>query len=907
MKIIAGIIVYLHLIFPFHFLIFINTKPCTMKKLLLSCFIVFSLFANAQPSSWSIRGVGGGGALFRPSINPGNPNEFYVPTDMGSMFHTTDMGKTYTEFNFLTLNGGSLAVVRFTNNSSILYAVGGTPADRSTSVNKTTDGGVTWSKVPCIASSSDPNVTETVVSLYTDYNNPNRFVFATHDGMYFSGDGGATLLDITQSSPLYQYISGTLFDGNNIYLGTPGGVVVSTDGGATFSKAALTGLTPGYDIVGFAAAKQGTTVRFFCSTMPTGVPVDQIYGSAGGYQNTYINNIYSVDYNASTVWVPKSNGVILPTSTGCYPCHYIVWLGMANNDINTVYAGGANGNAQAAVLRTTDGGDNWTDAFQIIGNVNINTGYAGYHGDLWQWYNGLDGLEVCPNNSNYAVQTSMGFVHVTTDGGTTWNQAYVSAAETNPMNMDTPKHKSYHSAGIEVTTNWLATWADANNMIFSLTDIGCLRSTDAGASWQFPSNFTYNTMYCVVKHNSGTFYGAASNIHDLYTNGLQDAPIDNSTYSNGEIMYSTDNGYTWSTLYNFGRPVYWLALDPNDPNKMYASVVNHSQGLGGIYVTSDLNNGTAATWTKLPEPPRTEGHPAKIVPLKDGKVVCTYSCRQTDWSASPSGKFTKSAGVFLYDPSGNSWTDLTDLTSLNTVSGTYTGTMGWYCNDIYVDPNDATESTWYVGVSAGYGWTDASGNTTPNDQGALMKTTDRGLHWTKLFGESNGLAAGGGVFSCNLNPNNPNEMYVATNNSGLWMSSNINDANPTFTQIKNFPFGFPLRVLFNPYKTNEMWVTTFGNGMWVGTLDITTGIPQFTSKENLEIYPNPATNQCFVNVSGLKDKGILHVHNLLGQEIQTIAIDPQIEKYTLNTGNWPEGIYTVSLNNGEVRKLVVQK
>src|SRR5205807_5226539 len=117
-----------------------------------------------------------------------------------------------------------------------------------------------------------------------------------------------------------------------------------------------------------------------------------------------------------------------------------------------------------------------------------------------------------------------------------------------------------------------------------------------------------------------------------------------------------DNGFTWATIHDFARPVYWIARDQNNPNKMYASVVNHAQGIGGIYVTTDLQNGASSTWTKLPNPPRTEGHPAKIVTLKDGKMVCTFSCRQTDYSANPSGKFTKSAGVFLYDPSGNSWT-----------------------------------------------------------------------------------------------------------------------------------------------------------------------------------------------------------------------------------------------------------
>ncbi|HSY77230.1 MAG TPA: T9SS type A sorting domain-containing protein, partial [Bacteroidia bacterium] len=234
------------------------------------------------------------------------------------------------------------------------------------------------------------------------------------------------------------------------------------------------------------------------------------------------------------------------------------------------------------------------------------------------------------------------------------------------------------------------------------------------------------------------------------------------------------------------------------------------------------------------------------------------------------------------------------------------GTMGWYCNDVYVDPNDVHDSTWYVGVSAGWGWTDASGNTTPNDQGALMKTTNRGKTWTKLLSESNGLSPGSGVFSATINPNNPNQLFVTTTRDGLWMSNNINAATPTLTQVSNFQFGFPMRVLFNPYNNYEMWVTTFGNGVHVGTLS-TVSIAEVSKTEELEVYPNPAANQCTVSISGLKENGVLQVRNVLGQEIESIAINPAIINYKINTSTWPNGVYFISVNNHATRKLVINR
>src|ERR1051326_6824705 len=140
-------------------------------KFLVFCFAV-SFIANAQPSSWKVTGIGGGGAFFRPSINPGNDNEYYVPTDMGSFFHTTNYGQTYGELSFLQLTGGSLGVIRFTNNANILYGVGGGGA-----VYKSTDAGATWVVIPCISGSSDPHVTESAVSLFVDYNDPNHLAF----------------------------------------------------------------------------------------------------------------------------------------------------------------------------------------------------------------------------------------------------------------------------------------------------------------------------------------------------------------------------------------------------------------------------------------------------------------------------------------------------------------------------------------------------------------------------------------------------------------------------------------------------------------------------------------------------------------------------------------------------------
>ena len=102
-------------------------------------------------------------------------------------------------------------------------------------------------------------------------------------------------------------------------------------------------------------------------------------------------------------------------------------------------------------------------------------------------------------------------------------------------------------------------------------------STNAGASWMCPSSLTYNSTYQTLCHpTNGMVYAAMSSVHDLYAwdRYCQDGSIDGGT---GEVMYSTNRGSTWSRLKNLGKPIVGLASDPNDPNRLYAAMVNSAR------------------------------------------------------------------------------------------------------------------------------------------------------------------------------------------------------------------------------------------------------------------------------------------------------------------------------------------
>src|SRR3954453_3703843 len=228
------------------------------------------------------------------------------------------------------------------------------------------------------------------------------------------------------------------------------------------------------------------------------------------------SKLHRLDYGGS--WVDKTS--VVPS--GDVP----KFVQMARNDTSVVYLAGKDSAAMPQVVKSTNGGDSFSDTFFTrttdgggVANKNTYTSYSGNAGDFdWGWGGWPWTFVVSNGDANRVMLANSGFIQVTSDGGATWHQADSNPADENPTGASTPKHKAYRTAGADDTSVHYITWTSPTNIMASYTDITGWRSTDGGNSWAYPTwnGVADNTVYKTELAPDGKLYGAASNVHDMY-------------------------------------------------------------------------------------------------------------------------------------------------------------------------------------------------------------------------------------------------------------------------------------------------------------------------------------------------------------------------------------------------------
>ena len=791
-----------------HIMIHHCARAIALSVCLVEAFIPSGV-ASAQQAATLFKptGVSGGGDLVTSSINPFNTDQIYIGCDMMGMYRSMNQGRSWSLIPSSTFSATIRSKMSFTSagKGMIQFAIRKSSwanQDRFPCVSN--DGGITWKQLSLPPDSSSGSV---FGSLFADPagtgTDIQRLILEDYQKIWFTRNGGAAYSLVFQvKGDASLRIAGVFWDGEKIYLATNRGLHVSTDNGKSWTlELAHAGLPAGSQIIEFCGAINPATkaVSFFAIPIAREVSVES-WTDFRQLANASYLGLYKLDYtNAKSKWVAMN----VPAPN---PVRHVA---VATNDSRCPWVCAGLGKG-AQVLKSLDGGTTWTNTIQSVinnnpkvtywSNQNITTGYQGDGGIFsYHWGDLVTSLDVAAHDPKTVIVTGS-MPYVTTDGGGTWRQAFVTPATENPPAKETPRDRAYGQNGLNVTTGHWIHWIDQKQIFIASTDIGNQFSADGGATWSFHRNLLdkwgslqWGNYYCIARQPGGSrLYAAVSDTNDIYEpDRLSDEAIDKGL---GDVLSSDDNGVTWQSTSGtdkglpsdkFPGPVVWLAVDPNPARAswLYASVAHSTKG--GIYLTK--NDG--ATWIKLPNPPRTHGHPFTIgVPDESGKIIASFSA-----SKDASGNLTESSGVFSSHDFGATWNDLSSPEMRR-----FTKDVSW---------SKGNPSVLYAAVQGGES---ADGKNTGT--GGLYRSKDGGKTWRRVFRNE-------GCQSATVIEGNQNLVYVTTAADGLFVSCNATADKPIYTKIDSFPFARAKRVFADPAAPNagKIWVLTQGGGVYLGT------------------------------------------------------------------------------------------
>ena len=563
---------------------------------------------------------------------------------------------------------------------------------------------------------------------------------------------------------------------------------------------------------------------------------------------------------------------------------YVVVINPENPDI--VYAGGLEIFTGWYLFKSIDAGDSWTLILDNYNNPGIahlaldplNTSelYGGVYGSgiyysndsgiSWEWLNsGLTNKYLTKIKAGILPDVSDSIVFVATDGGGVYIYDDVTQKWVQ-HNQGLPSKRIFSLAVMK---------SNASNL-YAGSDTGVFKTSNAGQTWENVSELPpYH-----IQENGDPIYPTVL--------GLQLKPSDSSQVicSTHSCVYrSTDSGNQWQPV---GLPISQitdLAVDPNNPNTLYAG---SNYGIGCVYKSSNYGD----DWLG--------------VMVNNINAVATHP---TNSDIIYAGTYSGGVGFHKSIDAGQTWTtmnnglvimtdrcietilphpqneDIIYIGTLNGVFKTETGGSLWYqtglystglhVNTIAIDPHQP--STLYAGT---YG-------------NGLFKSTDNGTTWIELnttISDAKHMAVG-------VDPNNSNTIYSGTYEHGILKTI---DQGTTWQQMNTGLPSKPVRALL--VTNTDVYAGLWSEGVYNSTNGGTTWLPLTTQNMHVKnitcLKASTSNEQNFILFAGTYGGGIYRLDTTQQTIEPHLTCDGSISWNKVKPGSTQTATFRV-INSGD--------
>ena len=767
----------------------------------------------ALEAEWTKIGPGGGGSTFIPCFSYHTPDRFLVRCDMTGAYLTNDGGKSYDMINF---PNGSSCFAFDPHDRNTVY-VG------SSFLNRSADGGKTWTpilpkpdeiiseryggdhagySVEVTANSPYPRDARTVSMVLVDPVTPGTMYVAMGSYLLYSDDNGQNWAREKIDRRINYLYTNTFGLKNELYLFTDAAILIFDKTSRKITERKLpAAMTPAESFTAGTLKNSGQTVFYAIHhTKPR------------NNDNNYATSELWISYDAGITWSQVNDPVITNRSSGVIPsfamvrcsekdaAHAYLVTNMYPETAGdkTVYWYGA--------IKTGDAGKTWDWVLKSGGG-------SGQYGvqdardadnikDAWvhEAFGGefilLIDVGVAPTDGNIAAVTDWYRTMKTTDGGTTWEEAYSIS------NSD----GSYTSRGMDVTTTYGVHFDpfDNRHIAISYTDIGYHHSYDGGKSWTrsvagVPVKWV-NTCYWVVfdPDVKGKVWSVWASLHD-FPRGKMTRNANWSRTGSGGVCVSDDGGKTWKpTIEGMGQdsPATCIVLDPKSKagnRTLYASVYNK-----GVFKSTD----DGKTWQLKNRGIEGNTCAFDLTLAKNGTLFLTVCPTPNYQNSEKRGDFY-SGEVYRSTDGAETWT------KLNVSDGLL------FPNSITVDPRNPKRI--YLACWANISLGDLvggdvtrnlpGGNKTLDMPGGVFRSDDGGDTWTSIFDKRQY------VYDVTVDPYHKGRIYCCTFNRAAYRSD---DDGKTWKKLKDYDFHWGHRIIIDENDRDKIFITTFGASVWHG-------------------------------------------------------------------------------------------